>query len=451
MGDQPAVHYPLMRKFSFSKKGTPQVCPQIVPRTSVRHITVDQPAKTLVADPSKKIDSPETQNIGDMTSTLWKSHGNPINRYTGSYDGGGGFYVVHSGAFIEPGYVSGAVNNKLEKSYSGPVFGPFVTSAAIGGHHNTNVADKDLSSLDADGTTAIALVAPTNPTAQLSSTMAESYREGIPTLPGIQSWKKRTEILRGAGSEYLNYIFGWKPLHDEVKNVVNTARHHRDILQNYHHGEGSLVHRRFDFEPEIQQWEEEIGPFNPITGVLSTSYVPVGEAAAKRRIVVKNERKRWFEGAFTYGGVSKVDSFGPALGYGSDADKLYGTALTPDVLWNLTPWSWAVDWFTNAGDLIHNITNFATAGLVMRYGYMMEETISTYSTIWDDGPFYALVDKDAKVKKAKVIRAGSGSRGRKTVTKARSPANPFGFGVGWEGLSPTQLAITAAIGITRFL
>lgn len=425
------------------------MCPQTVPRSAKHRITDVQPAKKLLSDKQKTVGQAEPFYLEDMTSTLWKSHGNPIDRRTGQYRGGGGFYTVSSGEFIKPGMVGGIVNNKLEQMYSGPVFGPFVTSAAIGGHHNTNVKDKDLTALDPDGTTAIALVAPTNPTANLSSTVAESFREGIPSLPGIQSWKKRTEGLRAVGSEYLNYIFGWKPLHDEVKNVVNTARHHRDILQNYHHGEGRNVHRRFDFEPEVQQWAEEISPANPITGVLSTSWVPAGEPAAQRQITVVTERKRWFEGCFTYGGPSKVDSFDAALGFGSDADKLYGVALSPDVLWNLTPWSWAVDWFTNAGDLIHNITNFANAGLVMRYGYMMEETISTYSTHWSDGPFYALVNSDNVAKGAKTIRAGAGSRGRITVTKARAPANPFGFGVGWEGLSPTQLAITAAIGITR--
>jgi hypothetical protein len=438
-----------MRKnFSFSKKGTPQVCPQQIPRAKARRVNGEQPPKRDLKTNKVIVGSGSSFYLEDMVATLWQSHGNPVNRHTGARESGGSFYTVESGTFIEPGHVTNVVDKNLNNTYSGPVYGPFVTSAAIGGNHNENVKDKDLSSLDPDGTTAIALVAPTNPTAQLSSTLAESFREGIPSLPGIQSWKKRTEILRAAGSEYLNYIFGWKPLHDEVHNVVNTARHHRDILQNYHHGEGRNVHRRFDFDPEIQQWEEEISPANPITG-LSTNWMLAGTPAASRRIIVKKERKRWFEGCFTYGGVSKVDSFGPALGFGSDADKLYGTALTPDVLWNLTPWSWAVDWFTNAGDLIHNVTNFATAGLVMRYGYMMEETISTYSTVWDDGPFFTLAIPGNIGSGLKSFRAGSGSRGRKTTTKARAPANPFGFGVGWEGLSPTQLAITAAIGITR--
>jgi ABC-type polysaccharide/polyol phosphate export permease len=36
-------------------------------------------------------------------------------------------------------------------------------------------------------------------------------------------------------------------------------------------------------------------------------------------------------------------------------------------------------------------------------------------------------------------------------TKQRYRANPFGFGITWDGLSPLQLAIAAALGITRKL
>jgi hypothetical protein len=36
-----------------------------------------------------------------------------------------------------------------------------------------------------------------------------------------------------------------------------------------------------------------------------------------------------------------------------------------------------------------------------------------------------------------------------TETKQRVGANPFGFGLTWDGLSPLQKAIAAAVGITR--
>jgi hypothetical protein len=331
------------------------------------------------------------------------------------------------------------------------MWGNFVSGTATGEHYSGKTSDIDENSMNADGATAISQCAPTNPTAQLATTLAESVREGIPSLPGIQSWKKRTELAQAAGSEYLNYQFGWKPLVSEVHSVVGAARNHRDIMQNYRHNEGRDVHRRFDFPSDVESWEEDVtsayfthGPLN-FSGLVAISNpkVPV------RTVSVVKERKRWFEGCFTYGGPSGTDSFGRSLGFGSEADAVYGLTLSPDVLWNLTPWSWAVDWFTNTGDVIHNITNFALAGLVMRYGYMMEEYSETYSTHYTSQALRVRLNKDKGTYGQ--VDVGPTSIGFQKTEKSRCAANPFGFGIGWEGLSPTQLAITAALGITRLL
>jgi hypothetical protein len=119
------------------------------------------------------------------------------------------------------------------------------------------------------------------------------------------------------------------------------------------------------------------------------------------------------------------------------AKKILGLSLTPDIVWNLTPWSWAVDWFSNTGDVISNLTDWATDGLVLRYGYVMEHTITsdTYTYSGNTG----LIDGNVRVPPLTLV----------TETKIRRRANPFGFGITWDGLSPRQLAITAALGLTR--
>jgi hypothetical protein len=116
------------------------------------------------------------------------------------------------------------------------------------------------------------------------------------------------------------------------------------------------------------------------------------------------------------------------------ADKLIGLGLTPDVLWNLAPWSWAVDWFTNTGDVILNLTDWASDGLVMVYGYLMEHTIvkDTY-TLTFPGIF---------------PRRNVTPMVFVTETKLRRKANPFGFGVNANDLSDRQLAIITALGLT---
>jgi hypothetical protein len=83
---------------------------------------------------------------------------------------------------------------------------------------------------------------------------------------------------------------------------------------------------------------------------------------------------------------------------------------------------------------------------------MMEESIERI-TAYGHCPELgrATKDKSGGFNVSGPVDVGTYECGYETVTKVRIPAGPFGFSIGWEGLSPTQLAITAALGITRLL
>jgi len=384
--------------------------------------------------------------------TVSESHRRNPN--TGNFDAGGPFYTSHVAYIINPGSVSNALltqgGNKF--FYSGPVLGAFPTPGEMEsvGYSNSSLkyGDKNESSLKALGTTAISLTSPVNPASNLGTTMAETVREGIPSIPGIQSWRHRTELLKGAGSEYLNYQFGWAPLVDEVSSVRDAARRHRDIMTAYQNGEGSNTRREFSFPLSHGLRSKDVGGEWPLLVGMTDSRSVTGNKTPRRVISWTTETRRWFSGCYTYALPSSSDKWRKALGFGSQADQLFGLTLTPDVLWELTPWSWAVDWFSNAGEVINNVTNFGLAGQVMRYGYMMEESIDTITASLN-GPceFYS----ETSSGKPTTADSSPCSSSIQCVTKRRVPASPFGFSVGWEGLSPTQLAITAALGITKLL
>jgi hypothetical protein len=116
---------------------------------------------------------------------------------------------------------------------------------------------------------------------------------------------------------------------------------------------------------------------------------------------------------------------------------LLGIRITPEVLWNLAPWSWAIDWFSNLGDVVSNLSDWATDGLALRYGYIMEHK-SIYVT-------YSLVGKPRFLPEGTFASDVIAYR----ETKRREKATPFGFGLDWNTFSPRQLAIAAALGITR--
>jgi hypothetical protein len=373
-------------------------------------------------------------------TTVSESH--RYDHVHGHFDGGGPFYTDKVEYGVSPRTVRlEKGGNNAELWYTGPVYCPFPSSAE---YTSLGVDSKfvprsetDFTDLDADGATAISIVSPVNPTSTLSTGFAEGIREGVPSIPGIQTWKRRTGLAKAAGSEFLNVEFGWLPLVGEISKVRDSVRFHRDILNQYHRDEGRNVRREFAF-PIERSGGTVVGTGHATFPTEGNAWsTAIGVPLSERVLTLETSVRKWFSGSFTYGLPSQSDSWGRAIGIGSDADKLYGIALTPDVIWELTPWSWAVDWFTNAGDLITNFTNFELAGQIMRYGYMMEEK-STKIT--------------ASLRTCALKGAETQAGPRSWVehrSKIRRPANPFGFGLSWEGLSPTQVLIAAAIGITR--
>jgi len=445
------VHHPLVGVILLSKKGT---CLMSSAGIRVRDVLCKAP--TSYAYSLDKYGNNITQFRDTVLGTgrqMTVSESNPRDHKTGAYRSGGKFYTSRSSYFVKLGSVKDAFWQGSDVFFSGPVICRFPTGIEMSniGFQNPELqfGNKNESQMAVDGTNAISYDNPVNPASNLGTTLAETFREGVPSLPGIQAWKRRTEAAKAAGSEYLNYVFGWAPLAKEVHEVSKAARFHRDIMKQYHSGEGKDTHRRFDYPSDITRAISTVGTELPnISGIPDAmwDFTP----APKRTISLVRERKRWFEGCYTYALPSSTDSWRRSIGFGSDADQLFGLTLTPDLLWELTPWSWAVDWFSNAGEVINNVTNFGLAGLVLRYGYMMEETIETVTAEVGSAQLFS---GNPKTKSIEGLRTTSSpcSSGIECVTKRRVPASPFGFSVGWEGLSPTQLAITAALGITKLL
>jgi len=395
------------------------------------------------------IPTQKEQFVTGKQITVSESH--PMNRYTGSYEEGGPFYTSRVTDLIQAGYVRNALLRSQQLMYTGPVSGvmPSLAEMKSIGYHNyeREFGDKNESQLLVDGTTAISACDPYNPASNLGSSLAEAFRDGLPSLPGIQSWEAKTNFLKGIGDEYLNYIFGWAPLKDEVSSVVEAARNQRNLLQQYSRGEGSDTHRRFDFP--IEREESTL----PVTHPEIWDGLPWqwSDPSAWRQVSLVRETKKWFEGSFTYALPSSSDNWRSALGFGSKADELYGISLNPEILWDLAPWSWALGWFTNSGAIINNITRFGLAGVVLRYGYIMEESIEKITAFGETPSVETYIYQDGGG-----VERGSSPRtnfsvGTECVTKRRYSASPFGFGISFDGLSPTQIAIIAALGLSKLL
>lgn len=287
------------------------------------------------------------------------------------------------------------------------------------------------------GTTAIARCEPTNPVSNLATTLGELRGEGLPKMFGSGLLKEKTRIGRASGGEYLNYQFGWAPLMSDLKKFGRAVIDSDKILRQYRSDSGKPIRRRYEFPISSSSAIQTLGGTSP-SPALSTDYLKLGYSGSQntKTLTRVSTTRQWFSGCFTYHlavSNNSVNAFGK---YAQEADKLFGVLLTPEVVWNLTPWSWATDWFFNTGDVLHNLSAVLTDGLVMTYGYIMEEkSISDIYVL--QGNIYNGYGRSNLVQTFTTTR------------RRRVRANPFGFGLTNTDLNSRQLAIIAALGLTK--
>lgn len=347
-------------------------------------------------------------------------------------DGKGDYVPSIEGWTVRDGGKGNTLGNY--EFYNGPVLPVDPTGS---GAYFPLVSSSTNAELDAAGATAIALCKPTNPVANAAVFLGELYKDGLPSLVGAQTWKSRALTARNAGSEYLNVQFGWSPLVSDIRSFAYAAQHADQILGQFERDAGKIVRRRFHF-PITETHEETLvssssAPFGPNGSALVSV---TGELYRHRTTRIH----QWFSGAFVYWFPVGSDSRLNMIRWAAEAKKLLGISLTPDVLWELAPWSWAVDWFSNTGNVLSNLSDFTTGGLIMRYGYVMET-----KTVTDT---YTLSGYSKRISNAP-SRPEECSMSFTTEVKRRRRANPFGFGVDWDSLSPFQLSILAALGMSQ--
>lgn len=345
------------------------------------------------------------------------------NHWNGSYwDGGSGWILsrdIHTFAppttpkFPTYNFSGVTLVGEGTTRIGGPTIG--ITSLSIP-HRSSD------SELDAHGATAIARTEPTAPAFDLSTFLGEVMREGIPNIPGTQV-RDRVKVAKASGSEYLNLEFGWFPLIRGVQDFCKAVEKSDTILRSYQEKANIPVKRSYEW-PIVS--ESKFTPCNFSTEKVSRGFFTDGGRFQTVR------QRRWFEASYIYHlptGSSQNDKF---RRYGAYARKLLGIDLSPEVLWNLTPWSWAVDWFSNAGDVLHNVSAMGQDGMVLRYGHIMEHTERVTT---DRGTHPT---------------AGSMVHVQVEEWKTRRPATPFGFGVSFSSLTGKQIAIISALGLSRW-
>lgn len=362
---------------------------------------------------------------GEQTTV---SSGHPYRQLGGAGgDIGGGFSSVrhlYSDSSKELHATGG-----FGSSYDGRIFAHRHSFTPI---HFPTLVPSSQAALAAYGTTAIARCVPTNPISGISNFVGELRRDGIPAIVGAGLLRSRLKDYRSYGSEYLNVEFGWKPFLSDLQKFATVAQDSEMILKRYESDSGRNIRRRFSFDSitETTSTTAEGQATPPLNGWLYDDFV------GEKTTIDTTTRKKWFSGCFTYYLALGNTAYDKLARCAQEAEKLLGVEPTPEVLWNLAPWTWAADWVTNIGDIATNVSAFSSDGLVMRYGYIMEHSIRSV---------------DHTLTGIKLSSEGSPLTLKQTFAteaKVRYGATPYGFGLDIAGFTPRQMAITAALGIS---
>jgi hypothetical protein len=125
-------------------------------------------------------------------------------------------------------------------------------------------------------------------------------------------------------------------------------------------------------------------------------------------------------------------------GYLDQLNDLLGLKLTPQVIWDLTPWSWLIDWFANIGSVMENLGSLHMSNIILNYAY------ATFRCEAASGAWQRPVINST-------MKALSGN----FITqygidhKVRLKASPYGFGTALGSLNANQWAVLVALGLAR--
>lgn len=372
-------------------------------------------------------------NVSFINLQVTQSFGHPFRsrrlRKAG-LDLGGYFYTQRDEIHNAPATLDIKFNYGSDRgSYVGNVY---AWSTSFNGARARFLPLASDSQMRAWGASGMAKAKPTRPQAGLSVFLGEL--RDIPTVPLIHSFKRRARAFKDLGHEYLNVQFGWLPFVSDLRKMYQAIVHfdarHAQLIRD----SGKVVRRRATILNDTSTTTEIVSQSWP--GVASHNFT--GRAIAKGGVLTKTvtlSESVWYSGAFTYYLDPGKTVAGSIRRKAQIAQILFGAEISPRVVWELMPWSWLVDWASNAGDVVSNLSD--SDYLVQRYGYVMrhKKSQTEYSlagAVTADGKSFGC------------------SQTYVTESKQRMAADsPYGFGVFLPNLSGKQTAILAALGLSR--
>jgi len=343
------------------------------------------------------------------------------------------------------------------QSWSNLLFDYYNLSSLTGGNHapftflGTDVELSNYAALEYGKT------APTSDQFSASAFIGE-LREGLPALIPVliqtgpklafrDTLKKQAKRAKDAGSDYLNVQFGWIPLLNDVRKIatalavattavtgqsISTHRRRegrvRDIAVS---GNFALPNCVVSAELSAAQW-----------GISSTwrGGGPYGVFGS-----IWQSQKHTIDYSFEAEFLRLPEGSKDYSVYTDKLSELMRWDLRPSDLWQLAPWSWLVDWFTDIGGQLESWESATSNRILSLYAYGMRDerklstSVASVSSGGNYTPYFTTYFGPSSVFQQIEIRR-----------RQRIKANPFGYVLNpLSQLTAGQLAILGALGLTK--
>jgi len=254
---------------------------------------------------------------------------------------------------------------------------------------------------------------------------------------GIATLKETLMNYQGLGSSYLNVEFGWLPFISDFTKLLLAVDNASQIAHQMARDSGRIVRRSTSLPVTLEQTADSFEASFQGVGANSFIHSSLKERASGELYTSSRKTEHiYFKGAYSYYLNAGTDALSRLDRYSRYANRILGSDLTPEVLWQLTPWSWLIDWVADVGTVVSNIEALRADSLVIRYGYLMRHVVAE-NTVTVSGLKY------------KGLSPGPVTLTFKTEGKERVRATPYGFGVDPSLWTPQRWAILTALGAAK--
>jgi hypothetical protein len=276
---------------------------------------------------------------------------------------------------------------------------------------------------------------------RMLQTSSRVFRDTWRTMRGSMSASRIMQPRRVADN-FLNHQFGWIPFIKDLSNLYSTYSRALILKEQIARDNNKWIKRKRamkDVQSEEIVFDSRVnggGAFRVspnIPWILSTG------GGHYYQIVLQTSSVIWCEGSFKYyrpefdTGMSDFNSTWNSINRDL---MIYGLRVSPQHIYQATPWTWLADWFTNAGSVVQRANDWGLDSMAARYMYLMRHQLRTV-VLRQFVRFYDGTSKTLEWHRVLESKQRMGA------------SSPYGLGLSWESLSARQLGILVSLGITR--